>query len=107
MKTQAIDYTKMRLGTVTMRWTYAKKDGTQGVGERKIGKCPKCERKGELYSHTGSKGHRSFSCTHKSRVVEAIPGFPLNMVDDHCEMPDPECKCDFCEKRRAEVKVTD
>jgi hypothetical protein len=100
MKTQKIDYTKMRLGTVTQRWTYTKKDGTKGVGERKIAKCPKCGRKGELYAITSPKGHRSFSCSHKSKIVEAIPGFPLSMVEDHCEQADPDCKCAFCEKRR-------
>lgn len=101
MKPQIIDYTKMRLGTVTMRWTYTKKDGTKGVGVRKISKCPKCGRKGELYPLTSPKGHRSFSCHHKSRIVEAIPGFPLNMIDDRCEMPDPNCVCDHCTKRKA------
>lgn len=87
---QVIDFTKTESGTVTMKWEYWKPDGTKGIGTNKIAKCPKCGRNGECNVRHHKQKDKSVrvsnSFYHVTRIVEAIPGFPLNMIDDHCEV---------------------
>jgi len=91
MTEQRIDYTKYRVGTVVRRWTYHKPDGTDGVGQTKIAKCPKCGRKGEKVANAVPKTGvvTSHSYTHGGKVV-SVAGISMFHVDDQCCVPTPE-----------------
>jgi hypothetical protein len=87
---QKIDYTKLRVGTVTQTWTYTdKKTGKKKTARMKVGKCPKCGRNGEIriYKDKKTQEETSRSYKHVSEVDEVIPGFPLEHVREHCEVP--------------------
>lgn len=87
---QAIDYTTMKVGTITRQWTYRKPDGTTGTGTSTIEKCPKCGRNGELrVLRNRKKGGMevvAYRYDHVSEITEIIPGFPLNTIKEHCEV---------------------
>jgi hypothetical protein len=80
MTEQRIDYTKYRVGTVVRRWKYRKPDGTEGVGQTKIARCPKCGRKGEKMANA----------VPKTGVTVSVGGFAMFHVDDQCCVLTPE-----------------
>lgn len=75
-----IDYTKMRLGSVCRRWSYRKKDGTEGIGQSKIEKCPKCGRKGEHMMRPVLKTMEAHEYHHAGEVVMGM----FNRITDSC-----------------------
>lgn len=92
MKTTKVDFTKMRLGTVTRRWEYRNKDGSNASAERKVCKCPKCGRKGEKVQYRKNvKPHDMY--IHIAEISEVIPGFPLSTVRDQCTVSIEEQPC--------------
>lgn len=84
---RVIDYTKMKENTVVSQWAYRDKNGKPAMGCSLIAVCPKCGRCGEervLKNKDGVETSRRYD--HVSEVVEHIPGFPLNMIREHCEV---------------------
>ena len=76
------DYTKMRVGRVIERWTYAKPDGTRAIGKRVIVKCPTCAKNAYRRLSNGM-----WFYVHSEEHRETDLGFVVRDAASECRVP--------------------